>query len=875
MKINIKNDNKLSQDYKGLKWKIIKRTTLVLVLLGIFFYIGVNLSEQIAESYLKSHFYIHLNSDHNGEKVEIPSFNHLVTLDLKKKTTDNYLDIRFSGGDLYKVEFLLDDKNDFILINTEGSGDQSFLYFIPENISNSGYKQIRIAPVRGDGDYWFQFINTHKDPDFKEFPNYKIIDFEIKKVAIEIGKDEFSKLQKKRDEALKLGILLTEDEDYVPAVIYGDGKKDKVELRLKGDWTDHLKEKKWSFRIKMNKECLWGMKEFSIHRPETRTGVGEYLIHAFYRNQGGVALRYDFVDVIINGEYWGVYALEEFFNKRLVENSLRREGPIIKPNENYMWERWAYYSHDYSTNLNFIEFDFFSKNKTLDDSTLSGYTRYAITLLNKLIEQEIEANEVFDMDIYARYLAASDIFYACHGNIWHNMRYYFNPITAKLEPITFDEEPTFGLCQSSSKKNDQLINPLFKDRKFISLYVHYLDKYLQEYDAFIESEQANLEQIAYIFQRDQIHFDDYSSVLDDYHEFIRSTLYADNNDFFIEQISDNEFELTIKKNSFLNIHIQEISYDGKSLNVDFSDYAEKIKIDKAKQNFIIGNLSKFEIIYQTFYDGQTHKEKAIVNSIELSFYVAGHVYGNPNKNNTPQKDDMHPPFVAALSDIAKDKRILFGILTGDTVYQPSKKSYENLIATMAKTEKPYFVVPGNHDLSISGLFLKYFKHEYQAFVKNKTLFVLLTPRQDWSIDDVQLKFLENELKEHKWEVSDILIFTHQLFWLEKNDTRFPGVLPNSWANKEKPSNFWSRIKPLFSNYPGGVYFFAGDVGASEDGKSVVYDVYDNLHFIATGMGGGVADNYLVVNVYSDSNVKIDLIALNGDNPNALGSLTDW
>jgi len=492
---------------------------MILVFLFIFFYIAIKLSEQVGENYLQSHFHISLDSnqtnqtdqtDQTDQKIILPSQNFYSTLELKTETNDNYLDITLSGGDVFKVEFLLDDKSDFILISTIGNKENNYLYFIPNNITTRGYNKIRISPIRGDGDYWLQSINTYKDPDFNKFPTHVIVDFEIKKIEIEIEEDELAIIEEKRMEALQLGILLSEDDDYVPAIIYANGKKDDIEIRLKGDWAEHLQEKKWSFRIKMDDEFLWGMKKFSIQRPETRNGVAEYLIHAFYRNQGGAALRYEFVDVIINGEYWGVYALEEFFNKQMIENSLRREGPIIKPNEDYLWERWAYYFDKNSPHLNHIEFDVFGLNNTLEDETLSVQTGYAITLLNKLFLQEIEIEDVFDLDIYARYLASVDLFYACHGNTWHNMRYYFNPITAKLEPISFDEEPLFGLCLSSSKKNDPLINLLFDNEDFVSLYVHYLEKNIYAYDAFIEDEQEQLKQIEYIFRRDGVFFENFS-----------------------------------------------------------------------------------------------------------------------------------------------------------------------------------------------------------------------------------------------------------------------------------------------------------------------------------------------------------------------------
>ena len=48
--------------------------------------------------------------------------------------------------------------------------------------------------------------------------------------------------------------------------------------------------------------------------------------------------RYDFIYFKINENPAKIYALEEHFNKNLVEHQLRREGPIIKMDESRVWE---------------------------------------------------------------------------------------------------------------------------------------------------------------------------------------------------------------------------------------------------------------------------------------------------------------------------------------------------------------------------------------------------------------------------------------------------------------------------------------------------------------------------------------------------------
>ena len=68
-------------------------------------------------------------------------------------------------------------------------------------------------------------------------------------LSVTLPKSSKKKLSKKREKALNKGILIKEKGDLVEATI---AKNKQVKLRLKGDWTDHLIGKKWSFRI----ECV-------------------------------------------------------------------------------------------------------------------------------------------------------------------------------------------------------------------------------------------------------------------------------------------------------------------------------------------------------------------------------------------------------------------------------------------------------------------------------------------------------------------------------------------------------------------------------------------------------------------------------------------
>ena len=71
------------------------------------------------------------------------------------------------------------------------------------------------------------------------------------KLYFDIKFKDFTKLQKKRDEAIDKKLIVQKDGDYVPAEIRYNNNTFKVKLRIKGDNIDHLLGDKWSFRLKI------------------------------------------------------------------------------------------------------------------------------------------------------------------------------------------------------------------------------------------------------------------------------------------------------------------------------------------------------------------------------------------------------------------------------------------------------------------------------------------------------------------------------------------------------------------------------------------------------------------------------------------------
>lgn len=271
----------------------------------------------------------------------------------------------------------------------------------------------------------------------------------VDQISLIIEAPEYRKIKEKRRKAMQVGILVSEDDDWVKGKLTDDNSDNEmdIKMRLKGDWLDHLRGNKWSFRIKTEKEkSFHRLKTFSIQHPATRSYLYEWAYHRFLQYEDVLTPRYDFLKVNINGQPAGIYAIEEHFEKQLPEYNKRREGPILKFSEEAYWQLIlqrnrlnAEIIQDHNANaLNSGVIRAFGEKKLLSDSTFLDIYAEAIEKLYAYKNGTKPIEDIFDIEKTARYFAIMDLFNAHHGLTWHNSRFYYNPVIRKLEPVGFD-----------------------------------------------------------------------------------------------------------------------------------------------------------------------------------------------------------------------------------------------------------------------------------------------------------------------------------------------------------------------------------------------------------------------------------------------------
>ena len=346
-----------------------------------------------------------------------------------------------------------------------------------------------------------------KYPQFKEDP-----------LSIILDSSEYLKIINKRKEAFTSGILQTSDDDWVKAIVFGNGDMMKARIRLKGDWLDHLRGDKWSFRIKMRKSYSWNhLRTFSVQTPLSRGFLDEWISHKFYDAGNILTTRYGFVPLIFNNELRGLYAWEEHFEKQLLESRNRREGPILKFTEEAFWQvqKINIYSNQKWPVLPYYQAAVikpFKQSKTIRDPILRMQFFNAQKLVQQYKNHLLPPAEIFDLNKLAKYYAMLEITQARHGIVWHNQRFYFNPVLCKLEPIAFDgfagyENLKPGInnnyaymalnARDSLQPHDFLIYNLFTDSMFINKYIRYLKHFSSSEFIQMNSEKIKPEMLYY------------------------------------------------------------------------------------------------------------------------------------------------------------------------------------------------------------------------------------------------------------------------------------------------------------------------------------------------------------------------------------------
>jgi len=349
-----------------------------------------------------------------------------------------YIEFQYKslGNSKINVVFSSDQKHYFQTTVSEGAQTNwqkaRVKYIIPEDATGATWS-IYPAMIEGNGPVFFddiaigsQSLDADEDPIF-DYPT----------VEMQINSLNFRKINSKRKEAKKIGLLFSSKDDLVNADLKISGKEYGCMTRLKGDLLDHLRSDKWSFRVILDGNETWnGMNIFSIHNSKARSHLAEWTMHQLMKSEGIISPKYDFMQFVLNGKNIGIYGYEQHFDNHFLTENKRLVAPIIRHNDDGYWDNVLGKLKDYEW-AESSQVELFNKENDGNEQFMKLY-HYGHSQLNDYLKGNKKADEVFDLDKMAKYYALMEIGHGIHAQLMTNIRFYVNPTSGLMEPIGYD-----------------------------------------------------------------------------------------------------------------------------------------------------------------------------------------------------------------------------------------------------------------------------------------------------------------------------------------------------------------------------------------------------------------------------------------------------
>ncbi len=253
-------------------------------------------------------------------------------------------------------------------------------------------------------------------------------------------------IKRQREKSLNEGWITTDKRDLVPTKIDLDGRIIQAQYRLKGDYIEHALQEKCSYRVEAA-DTVFGKLKFSLHKPIRRNNLNEFFWQFACAKEGLIRLDYDLVQLSVNEDNFGLYALEEHFGHNFCSRR-NLSGFVLRFEEKEYWNQ-KISSQPMSSRKSFesAAIDSYSTPTIKKNAALWKEHEVIIAKLHLWRAGIIPLTSVFDPYKLATYFALADLCSGHHALVWHNLRFYYRPETGLLEPIAYDGD-LFGTIES-------------------------------------------------------------------------------------------------------------------------------------------------------------------------------------------------------------------------------------------------------------------------------------------------------------------------------------------------------------------------------------------------------------------------------------------
>ncbi len=245
---------------------------------------------------------------------------------------------------------------------------------------------------------------------------------------------------------------------WIKAKIVLNKKKIDSEIRILGDWKDHLRPPFTSLKIKIKNDSYNGITRFNLFLPETRKGENEVFWTLMLKYLGFPSLYTRMIEVNLNGNIYKAIFQEDATKEFLERNNLT-ETVILKSNDFDFYlnekEKKIYKNHFSSSFV--IDNNNFLKNEISNFIASEAIALRANINFNKKV-----LNEDLFTSIHKKY--------AYHGLATINRKYIYIPYKKIFIPLYYDGNVQFlpGKTNCKAKIDNKVLNKFRRDFKLLS-----------------------------------------------------------------------------------------------------------------------------------------------------------------------------------------------------------------------------------------------------------------------------------------------------------------------------------------------------------------------------------------------------------------------
>ena len=238
---------------------------------------------------------------------------------------------------------------------------------------------------------------------------------------------------------------------WVKAKILIDKEKIDTEIRILGDWKDHLRPPQTSLKVKVIDGSFHGVTRFNLFLPETRKGENEVFWTLMLNYLNFPSLYTRMINVSLNGNNYKAIFQEDATKEFLERNNIT-ETVILKAND---------FDFYLSEDEREIYSSFFSSSFVIDNSAflkndISNFiSSEAIAARSNVDFYNQVLNEKFFKNIHQKY--------AQHGLGIINRKYIYIPYKKIFLPLYYDGNVQFLPGRTNCEKNNK--NPIIYDFK--------------------------------------------------------------------------------------------------------------------------------------------------------------------------------------------------------------------------------------------------------------------------------------------------------------------------------------------------------------------------------------------------------------------------